>query len=148
MAPGLHSQWPSGPLLVTTPAPILLAPGLPLNLHSPYAGALPAPASSHVHPNLCPALSPCPAGPGPAPEGEIQALDFKALSEGAWFAMEVKDKPRNNSARKCVSGEAAQSSSRGRGKGEGGWACSAALPAGARPSSSLGPRWAPFCEAT
>ena len=33
--------------------------------------------------------------------------------------MEVKDKPRNNSARKCVSGEAAQSSRGGRGKGAG-----------------------------
>ena len=102
------------------------------DLYRPYAGALPAPASSHVHPNLYPTLSLCPAGPGPALEGETQALDFKALSEGAWFAVEVKDKPRNKSARKCVLGEAAQSSGGGEvGRGEVGWACSAPLPAGA-----------------
>lgn len=104
----------------------------PHDLYRPYAGALPAPASSLVHPNLYPTLSLCPAGPGPALEGEIQALDFKALSEGAWFAVEVKDKPRNKSARKCVLGEAAQSSGGGEvGRGEVGWACSAPLPAGA-----------------
>ena len=82
-----------------------------------------------MHPNLCPTLSLCPAGPGPALEGETQALDFKALSEGAWFAVEVKDKPRNKSARKCVLGEAAQSSGGGE-VGQGGWACSTAIPAG------------------
>lgn len=68
------------------PAPIMPAPALlpsllalpfPTHLHSPHPGAFVAPASSHVYPNLCPALSPCPAGLGPASEGEIRHLTSK-----------------------------------------------------------------------
>lgn len=78
-----------------------------------------------VHPSLCPTLSLCPAGPALE---ETQALDFKALSEGAWFAVE-SDKPRNKLARKCVLGKLFRAP--GGEVGRGCWACSAALPAGA-----------------
>ena len=117
----------------------------PHHLHRPYAGALPAPASRHVHPNLCPTLSLCPAGPGPALEGETQALDFKALSEGAWFAVEVKDKPRNKLARKCVLGKLF------RAPGEVRWGGGAGLvpqPFLQEPFQQSWPRWTPFCKAT
>lgn len=117
----------------------------PHHLHRPYAGALPAPASSHVHPSLCPTLSLCPAGPGPALEGETQALDFKALSEGAWFAVEVKDKPRNKLARKCVLGKLF------RAPGEVRWGGGAGLvpqPFLQEPFQQSWPRWTPFCKAT
>lgn len=67
-----------------------------------------------MHPNLCSVLSPYPAGLDPAPEGETLALDFKALSERARFAVEVKDKPKNNSARKYSWGEATQSTRGGK----------------------------------